>query len=91
MTYSIFFSAGLGIGFIVGISLGLACWFLATKAAEVKYKGKITQLQQSAAVQRQNLDERIKQITLAYGNGASERHKEILSEELSSVLKGRKS
>lgn len=89
---SAFFSAGLGIGFIVGIATALICWLLATRTAEAKYKGRITQLQQSQALQMQNVQEKVKALIAANGNGTnlSEKHKQVMQEELSSVLRARK-
>ena len=85
---SIFFSAGLGLGFVIGIAVGLGCWYLATRAAEAKYKTRITQLQQSHAVQRQALEQKVQNWIAVNGAGTnlSERHKKVLHEELSAVL-----
>lgn len=85
---SVFFCSGLGLGFIVGVTIALGCWYLATRAAESKYKARITQLQQSHAVQRQGLEDKVREMIAIHGNGTnlSERHKQVLHEELSSVL-----
>jgi hypothetical protein len=90
---SIFFAAGLGLGFVLGIAVGLLCWILATKVSEAKYKNQILSLRQAQGQQRQQLEQTVKEMTHNFGNGPalSERHKQVLTEELAAVVtKGRR-
>jgi hypothetical protein len=83
----------MGLGFVLGIAVGLICWILAVKLSEAKYKNTILTLKQAAGTQRQQLEQTIKEMTNTFGNGPamSERHKQVLTEELAAVVtKGRR-
>lgn len=92
MIQAVFFCCGLGLGVIIGASLTAGIWVAAKRIAEAKFRNDLLRLKQEGLVRNNELEEIKKKMTLIYGSGPqlSERHKQILDEELSSVLKGQR-
>lgn len=89
---SIFFCCGLGLGLIIGAALTGGIWIAAKRIAEAKFLADLKRLKQEGLVRNNELEEIKKKMSLAYGSGPqlSERHKQILDEELSSILTRRR-
>lgn len=86
MIYAIFFASGLGLGFALGCISWAGIYTLAKKVAESKYKADVLRMQQEGILTKRHLEEVKKKVVDIYGPNLTERHKEVLSEELASVL-----
>ena len=88
MAYSLI---GLG-SFFIGFTLGAAVWgissWIARKRAEAGFQSQLLRMKQEGIIRQQKMEEARREMIERTGGGAAmtERHKQVMEEELQSVL-----
>lgn len=88
MTYSIFFCAGLGIGFALGLATWAVCSFMGRKVAEIDIQKKNAKAFTEMQAMKTKRDEALAKLRAANPE-MSERQEKLLEDELSTVFQGR--
>lgn len=88
MVYSIFFCAGIGLGFTLGLITWAVCTFLGRKAAEIDIQKKNAKAFAEMQALKSKRDEALAKLRAANPE-MSERQEKILNDELATVFQGR--
>ena len=88
MAYSLVGLGSFFIGFILGaLTWGLSSW-IAKRKAEVHFQSQLMRLKEEGILKQRKMEEIRREIEARTGGGPAmtERHKQVLDEELQSVL-----
>ena len=88
MVYSIFFAAGLGLGFTLGIASWAVCWFLGQKAAALMSSRQRAKELMEIQSNKKKHEEALDKIRASYPE-MSARQSEIMEQELGSIFQTR--
>lgn len=88
MTYAIFFVAGLGLGFTLGLATWAVCAYMGRKVAEIDLQKKNAKAFAEMQAMKQKRDDTLAKIRAAYPE-MSPHQESILENELATVFQGR--